>query len=122
MASLYGNLETICDRRRSVREFKKKAVSADYIEKIKKIAHTSPYSSGRKNWELVTDPTNSNILYAGSDGGIYNQYCRDGKDHIDRVRDVLNTVIPVRVLQNFRVDFIAHLYHIRNNSVCSKII
>lgn len=61
MASLYGNLETICDRRRSVREFKKKAVSADYIEKIKKIAHTSPYSSGRKNWELVTVTSEEDI-------------------------------------------------------------
>lgn len=54
MASLYGCLETICHRRRSVREFKQKAVSAEYIEKIKKIAYTSPYASGRKNWELVT--------------------------------------------------------------------
>lgn len=54
MASLYGCLENLCDRRRSVREFKKKKVSNEYIEKIKKIAHTSPYASGRKNWELVT--------------------------------------------------------------------
>ena len=57
MASSYEDLKTICERRRSVRKFALRNVSTEDIEKIKTIAHTSPYASNRKNWELmvVTD-------------------------------------------------------------------
>lgn len=53
MTSLYEDLKTICERRRSIRNFSAKQVAAEDIEKIKKIAYTSPYASNRKNWELV---------------------------------------------------------------------
>ncbi len=53
MASNYENLLSICERRKSVRQFSDKAVAAADVERILKIAYTSPYASGRKNWELI---------------------------------------------------------------------
>jgi nitroreductase len=57
VTALYESLKTLCERRRSVRSFDPRDVSPGDIEKIKAIAYTSPYASGRRNWELmaVTD-------------------------------------------------------------------
>jgi len=57
VTALYESLKTLCERRRSVRCFDPRDVSPGDIEKIKAIAYTSPYASGRRNWELmaVTD-------------------------------------------------------------------
>jgi len=49
----YQALKSICEKRKSVRLFSDKPVSKDSIEKIKKIAYTSPYTSGKKNWEII---------------------------------------------------------------------
>ncbi len=56
-ADLYDSLHAICSRRRSVRAFADRPLSADAIGRIREIALTSPYASGKKNWELkvVTD-------------------------------------------------------------------
>ena len=49
----YQILKSICEKRKSVRLFSDKPVSKDSIEKIKNIAYTSPYTSGKKNWEII---------------------------------------------------------------------
>jgi nitroreductase len=49
---LYTHLKTVADRRKSTRLFSEKAISAELVEKIKEIALTSPYASGKKNWDI----------------------------------------------------------------------
>ncbi len=49
---MYGYLKALCERRRSARKFQSKSVSLEDIEKIKEIAYTSPYASGKKNWDI----------------------------------------------------------------------
>jgi len=49
----YQQLKLICDKRKSTRTYSGRPVSKDYIEKIKQIAYTSPYASGKKNWEII---------------------------------------------------------------------
>ncbi len=53
----YDALLKICESRKSARSFDSRPVSSDIIEKIRKIALTSPYASGKKNWQIkiVTD-------------------------------------------------------------------
>ncbi len=53
----YETLLKICESRKSTRVFDEKPVPDDIIERIKKVAYTSPYASGKKNWEItaVTD-------------------------------------------------------------------
>ncbi|MET0064699.1 MAG: nitroreductase family protein [Candidatus Thiodiazotropha endolucinida] len=53
----YEVLEAICMARRARRDFSPKPIDAEMIEKILRVAKTSPYASGRKNWEIqvVTD-------------------------------------------------------------------
>ena len=53
MTEHYNSLRIICERRRSVRAFSDRNVDSEDIEKIMMVAHTSPYASNRKNWELV---------------------------------------------------------------------
>lgn len=55
--SAYEQLEAICRARRARREFAPKPLEDSLIEKILRIARTSPYASGRKNWEIqvITD-------------------------------------------------------------------
>ena len=50
----YDDLLALCQKRRSTRSFSEKPLSAGQIEKIKAVAMTSPYASGRKNWEVIT--------------------------------------------------------------------
>lgn len=52
MGELYQILKIVCEKRKSQRDFSDKTVSLDDIEKIKAIAVTAPYTSGRKNWEI----------------------------------------------------------------------
>lgn len=52
MDELYQILKIICEKRKSQRYFSDKTVSLDDMEKIKAIAATAPYTSGRKNWEI----------------------------------------------------------------------
>jgi len=49
----YQALKSICENRKSVRSFSDEPVPEDAIEKIKQIACTSPYASGKKNWEIM---------------------------------------------------------------------
>ncbi|MDD5492342.1 MAG: nitroreductase family protein [bacterium] len=49
----YENLKNICEKRHSCRCFSDQPVSPELILKIKQIALTSPYVSGKKNWEIV---------------------------------------------------------------------
>lgn len=53
----YQALFDLCAARTSRREFLDRPLDPDLIEKIKALAYTSPYASGRKNWEIevVTD-------------------------------------------------------------------
>lgn len=55
----YNQLYAICQARRARRVFAEQPLSEDQIEKILGVAYTSPYASGRKNWEVqvVTDPS-----------------------------------------------------------------
>ncbi|OQW93737.1 MAG: hypothetical protein BWK79_09550 [Beggiatoa sp. IS2] len=53
MDELYRSLKIVCEKRKSLRDFANKSVSLEDIEKIKGIATTAPYTSGRKNWEIV---------------------------------------------------------------------
>lgn len=54
----YDALLKVCESRKSARYFDARPVPGELLEKIKKIAYTSPYASGKKNWEIrvVTDP------------------------------------------------------------------
>jgi nitroreductase len=49
----YNILKAICEMRRSVRNYLDIPVEEDLIERIKKIALTSPYTSGKKNWKIL---------------------------------------------------------------------
>ena len=49
----YEALLSLCQKRHSVRTFSTQPVSDEQIDKIRTIALTSPYASGRKNWELM---------------------------------------------------------------------
>lgn len=53
MKDLYDALKHLCEQRKSLREFADRPVSAETIEKIRQIAYTSPYASGRKNWDIL---------------------------------------------------------------------
>lgn len=55
----YEVLLNMCESRKSTRAFDGRAVPGEMIEKIKKLAYTAPYASGKKNWEItvVTDVT-----------------------------------------------------------------
>lgn len=53
MDELYRSLKIVCEKRKSLRDFANRAVSLEDIEKIKDIAVTAPYTSGRKNWEIM---------------------------------------------------------------------
>jgi nitroreductase len=56
-ADAYEMLAAICKARRARRDFAPAPLEEALIEKILQVAHTSPYASGRKNWEIqvVTD-------------------------------------------------------------------
>lgn len=49
----YENLKSICEKRHSCRSFSKLPVSPELIQRIKQIALSSPYVSGKKNWEIM---------------------------------------------------------------------
>jgi nitroreductase len=53
----YEVLEAICRARRARRDFAPEPLDEVMIERILQVAYTSPYASGRKNWEVqvVTD-------------------------------------------------------------------
>ncbi|MCP5103817.1 MAG: nitroreductase family protein [bacterium] len=55
----YECLYSICRERRSIRDFLPEPVPKEIIGKILNIAHTSPYASNKKNWEVlvITDKT-----------------------------------------------------------------
>ena len=57
----YKTLKLICEKRRSVRLYSDKPVPKEFIEQIQQIAHTSPYTSGKKNWEIITVEDRSSI-------------------------------------------------------------
>lgn len=50
----YEALLKICNSRRSTRMYDERPVPEEIIEKIKKVAYTSPYASGKKNWEIMS--------------------------------------------------------------------
>jgi nitroreductase len=50
--SAYKTLETICEARRARRDFAPEPLDEVLIDKILRLAYTSPYASGRKNWEV----------------------------------------------------------------------
>ena len=64
MHSNYDYLKFICERRKSIRKFSQKPVSPADIDNIKRIALTSPYTSGRQKWELtvISDKTKINKI------------------------------------------------------------
>lgn len=49
----YDALAGLCARRRSVRRFSGEPVTREDIGRILAVAKTSPYASGRANWEVV---------------------------------------------------------------------
>jgi len=56
--SRYETLLSICQGRKSTRDFADRALSPELIQKILDVALTAPYASGKRNWEIVvvTDP------------------------------------------------------------------
>lgn len=54
----FDALLELCASRHSIREFAERAVPEAVIERLLQVAHTAPYASGRKNWEVmvITDP------------------------------------------------------------------
>lgn len=53
MTKEYEILSEICKNRKSHRSFLDKPVHFELLEKIKEIALTSPYASGKKNWDIM---------------------------------------------------------------------
>jgi nitroreductase len=49
----FDNLYSICQSRKSTRDFLDQPVSDKDIEKIMTVARTSPYASNKKNWEIL---------------------------------------------------------------------
>lgn len=49
----YQLLKAIAQSRESTRTFSEKQVADEELEKIIDIAQTSPYASGKKNWEII---------------------------------------------------------------------
>ena len=49
----YESLLALCQNRHSARSFLAQPLTSEQIEKIRTIAMTSPYASGKKNWELL---------------------------------------------------------------------
>ena len=78
-AALYDSLREICSRRRSVRAFADRPLSEDEVGRIREIAATSPYASGKKNWELkvLTDRAEIRAL-----AGIVEAACRETEGRV----------------------------------------
>lgn len=53
MEQKYEALKSICETRKSCRNFKPDMFPEEHIAQILNIAHKSPYASGRKNWEII---------------------------------------------------------------------
>ncbi len=53
MESIYTKLKELCVRRKSHRIFLNTFIEDEIIEKILDIAKTSPYASGKHNWEVT---------------------------------------------------------------------
>lgn len=75
----YETLLRICESRSSTRVFDDRPVPGEMLEKIKRIAHTSPYASGKKNWEItvLTDRT------------VLGQLARAVEDRVREIRDAI---------------------------------
>ncbi|HPT48616.1 MAG TPA: nitroreductase family protein [Accumulibacter sp.] len=58
MNAHFETLQTICENRQCRRRFADRPLADDLIEKIRAVGLTSPYASGKKNWEImvITDP------------------------------------------------------------------
>ena len=78
----YQTLLALCSARISRREFRDEALAPDLIEKIKAVAHTSPYASGRRNWEIevVTDRAVIAALAAAVEKRVADLYARTRPD------------------------------------------
>jgi nitroreductase len=50
---LFETLKSICQDRKSVRDFDGQALSEEEIAAIREISLTTPYASGKKNWKLL---------------------------------------------------------------------
>lgn len=77
----YEELKTICEHRASTRSFNGSPVSDEDIQRIRHIALTSPYASGRKNWELLVVNERSII------DRMANAVNKKSRDVFSRVRD-----------------------------------
>ncbi len=53
MDDLYERLLELCERRKSRRTFTGRPVPDGVIEKIVRVAKTSPYASGKNSWDIV---------------------------------------------------------------------
>ncbi len=50
----YEDFLTLCQKRKSIRQFSSKPIDPVMLEKILAAAKTAPYASGRTNWEIIT--------------------------------------------------------------------
>lgn len=73
----YESLLQVCKSRRSTRRFSDRLVSPQTIEKIKSVAMTSPYASGKKNWEIQVI----------SDRGLINRMAQVVEDKVQKVSE-----------------------------------
>jgi nitroreductase len=80
MKELYESLKKICHQRKSIRSFQEKPVPPDAIEKILEIARTSPYVSGRKNWDIVVVTDRAKIQEACD---IVTRICKDVQKNVE---------------------------------------
>lgn len=60
----YEILKSICQNRKSTRRFSDKGVPEEAIQRIIKIAKTSPYASGLKNWDIQVITSRDLIIKA----------------------------------------------------------
>lgn len=89
MDELYNSLKIICGNRKSIRSFEDKPVPRSAIEKILEIGRTSPYVSGRQNWDIVVVTDRTRIQKACD---TVSQICEDlqkkiKEEYFDYFRD-----------------------------------
>jgi nitroreductase len=107
---LYDNLKEICENRKSRRVFKDIPVSDDLIEKILYIAKTSPYSSGKHNWDIIIIKDKDVLKYIanviGDKISILSNYIDD--EYVEGFKQYSSNFIffenaPAIIFLNFRI-------------------
>ncbi len=105
----YDALHKISKRRKSHRTFSDEKINPELLDKIKDIALSSPYASGKKNWDFVVLEDKDLIVKVAEivekKSESMNQYIRD--DFVDSYRNYAKNFVlfknaPAVIFLNYR--------------------